>query len=238
MRRAVLWLSSLGVAAASCLAVLSLLREPPGPAPASEAPAAEPVRSERIAAPPAPPPAAPTEARRLEDAARAAETEEQALRDAILGVAADESLPLAARLERYRDAVAAARQRTPDAPLDHPGMLTEAFLRADAVQSELAALSPAARARELAHIRRTLGFAEEEIARMEQIDAWRESRWQNGLAYMAERERISGSFEGEALDDELGALRAEYFGHEAPTIEAEERDGFYRFQRPRVYGRN
>lgn len=27
-------------------------------------------------------------------------------------------------------------------------------------------------------------------------------------------------------------------GHEAKTIEAEEQGGFYRFERPRIYGRN
>jgi hypothetical protein len=237
MRRAVLWLSSIGVATAACLAVLSLLRGPPGAAPASEAaPVVEPAPEEPVAA--APPPAAPSGARRLEDAARAAEAEEQALRDAILGVAADETLALGARLERYRAAVAAAQERAPSAPLDHPGMLTEAFLRSDAVQRDLAAMSPAERARELAHVRRTLGFAEDEIARMEEIDAWRESRWRNGLAYMAERARVTSTFEGDALVEELHALRSEYFGHEAPTIEAEERSGFYRFERPRVYGRN
>jgi hypothetical protein len=237
MRGATLWLSSIGVAAASCLAVVFALRGSPSVepgAPAVEAPA--PAEAMAVAAPAAP--AAPDEARRLADAARAAEAEEQALRDAIFGIAADDTLPLAARLARYREAVREAQEQAPGAPLDHPGMLTEAFLRTDAVQRELAALSEAERAGELAHIRRELGYGEEEIARMEQVDAWRESRWQNGLAYMQERERITATFEGEALDEELRALRDEYFGPEAPTIEAEERDGFFRFQRKRVYGRN
>jgi hypothetical protein len=73
---------------------------------------------------------------------------------------------------------------------------------------------------------------------MEQVDERREARWQNGLAYLQERARLEASFEGEALEGELRALREEYFAHEAPTIEAEERDGFFRFERPRVYGRN
>jgi hypothetical protein len=236
MRRATLWLSSVGVAAAACLAVRVALRDSPAAPPS--APAVErPAPPEPIAAAPAEL-TAPEERRSIEQAARAAQAEEQALRDAILGVAADESLPLAARLERYRDAASKAQEQAPGAPLDHPGMLAEAFLRTEAVQRELAAMSPSERAGELAHIRRELGFREEEITRMAEIDAWRESRWQNGLAYMAERARISQSFAGDALADELSALRAEHFGHEAPTIEAEEREGFYRFQRPRVYGRN
>ena len=38
--------------------------------------------------------------------------------------------------------------------------------------------------------------------------------------------------------DELRHLRARYFADEAPTIEREEGGGFFRFERPRVYGRN
>jgi hypothetical protein len=242
MRRTTLWLTAAAVAAASCVAVMLALREPPRSGPARAPAAAQAARSESAAAAPAPPageapppPTARDEARTLAAAARSAEAEEQALRAAILGVAADESLPLRAQLERYR---AAARATAPSAPLEHPGMLAEAFLRTDAVQRELAALGPAERSRELAHIRRELGYAEEEIARMEEIDAWRESRWHNGLAYMQERARLTATFAGDALDEELRALRAEHFGHEAPTIEAEERDGFFRFERPRVYGRN
>jgi len=238
MRRITLGLASAGVAAASCLAVLYALREPP---PAADRAAQS--HAVATAPPPSPgaapaPPAAPDEPRRLAEAARAAQAEEQALRDAILGVAEAGDLPLDARLERYREAVRAAQTDDPGAPLEHPGMLAEAFLRTEAVQAELAALSPAARSRELAHIRRELGFGDEEIARMEEIDAWRESRWQNGLAYMQERARLTATFEGDALEAELHALREEHFAHEAPTIEAEERDGFFRFERPRVYGRN
>jgi hypothetical protein len=106
------------------------------------------------------------------------------------------------------------------------------------VQRELAAQSPAARSEELARIRRELGFDEAQIARLQELDDRREARWQNGLQYMEERARIAATFEGDALEQELAHLRTQYFEHEAPTIEAEERDGFYRFERPRVYGRN
>jgi hypothetical protein len=117
-------------------------------------------------------------------------------------------------------------------------MLAELFLRMEPVQRELAAQSPAARANTLAHIRRELGFDEAAIARMAAIDERREARWQDGLAYMQERARVAAAFEGAAREAELRALREEWFGPEAATIEAEERDGFFRFERPRVYGRN
>jgi len=247
MQRTALALTSLGVAALACVAVMYALRERPGPGPAVQR-AAEPALAEPTGAPRSAPPereapagrGARDEERFLSDLARASEAEEQALRDSVLRVGEDDSLTLDARLLRYREAVQAARAEAPGSgdTFEHPGMLAEVFLRMESVQRELAALSPAARSRELAHIRRELGYGEEEIARMEHVDERREARWQNGLAYMQERARIEASFEGDALQGELRALREEYFADEAPTIEAEERDGFFRFQRPRVYGRN
>lgn len=249
MSRPTLALASLAVATAACLAVLYLLREPsaraPGLAPVASAPsraaplAALPPRAVRT------PEAAPAQPGRPDDAellaarARAADAQEQALRDALVRIGEDEQLPLEARLERYREALDAARASAPDAPVfGYPSMLTEIFLRTAGVQRQLAAMSPAERAAALAQIRGDLGFDEEGIARMAAIDERREARWQVGLAYMQERARVAATFEGDARDAELRALREEYFADEAPTIEAEERDGFFRFERPRVYGRN
>jgi len=225
---------------AACLAVMYALQEPPGGAPARVRAATEPAENAPAAAAPAPAPqASEDESDLLAALARSAEAHEQALRDSILRIGEDDALPLQPRLDRYREAVEAAREAGPEAPfLEHPAMLAEVFLRMDGVQRELAALSPTARSGELAHIRRELGFDEEAIARMEAIDERREARWQNGLAYMQDRARLTGSFAGDALEAELRALRDAYFHHEAGTIEAEERDGFLRFERPRIYGRN
>jgi hypothetical protein len=236
MRRGTLSLAAVAVATAACLLVQRALREAPPPEPpVAAAPARPAPGSEEAPAPRS----APDGESLLAERARAAAAEEQALRDAILGVANAEDLPLDARLDRYRQAVDAARAEAPDAPIfAQPSVLAEAFLRMEGVQRTLAALSPADRSRELAHIRRELGYDDEEIARMEDVDARREARWQNGRAYMQERARLAASFEGDALAEELHALREEYFGAEAPTIEAEERGGFLRFERPRIYGRN
>jgi hypothetical protein len=248
MKRKALALASLAVATIACLVVMRALRQTAGgaAAPASMPAAARPA-PEVAAAPgprdaalapraPAPPP---VDADSVATRARAAEAAEQALRDAILHVGADATLPLDARLERYREALRDAQAAAPDAPIfAYPSMLAEVFLRMEPVQRDLAAQSPAARARTLAHIRRELGFDDEAIARMEAIDAQREARWQNGLAYMQERARVAASFEGHALAAELRALRENWFGDEAGTIEAEEHDGFFRFERPRIYGRN
>lgn len=254
MKRPMLALASLAVATAACLAVMYALREEP-PAPGTEpvasasvgeapSPPAPPVTA---APPPVPDPAAdapapappPDSEADLAERVRQAEAQEQALRDLLLGVAKDDSLPLEARLDRYREAIERAREAHPDAPIFRfHSMLTELFLRMEPVQRELAALSPEARANALAHIRRELGYDEAGIARMAELDARREARWQTGLAYMEERRRLTTTFEGEALETELRALRNEYFGPEAPTIEAEEQQGFFRFERPRIYGRN
>jgi hypothetical protein len=243
-----LTLASAAVAAASCLAVMHVLNEPPGPAPAIGPVALEPTDGAVEAAPPHPPEpvgevaaprAAEGEAQLLSELARAAEAQEQALRDAILRIAEDDALSLDARLQRFQEVVKNARVESPNLPgFDQRSMLAEVFLRMEPVQRELAALGPTARSRELAHIRRELGFGEDAIARLEALDERRETRWANGLAYMRERGRLEASFEGEALEGELRALREEYFAHEARTIEAEERDGFFRFERPRIYGRN
>jgi hypothetical protein len=241
MRRIALGIASAAAATAACLATLVALRDTPV-AEAAAVPRVEvPARQADVAAAPAlvqEPPAA-TSARTLEAAARDAEAQEQALRDAILQIGEDDSVSLDARLARYQEAVEAARGGAPrSAVFENPSMLTEAFLRMEGVQRELAAQSPAARAEELARIRRELGFDEEQIARMHQIDERREARWQNGLAYMEERARVAATFDGDALDEELAHLRERHFEEEAPTIEREEQQGFFRFERPRVFGRN
>jgi hypothetical protein len=99
-------------------------------------------------------------------------------------------------------------------------------------------MSPGARRQELERIRREMGYSDEQIAQMQEMDDYRESRWQRGLAYMEERRRLTETFEGEALDAELRALRERTFAHEAKTIALEEADDFFRYERPRVYGRN
>ena len=98
---------------------------------------------------------------------------------------------------------------------------TDMYDLLDAIEAALAAADPAKR-----------------DALAKTIDAYREDRWLNGLAYMEDRARIVETFEGETRDEELRVLRERYFAQEAPTIEAEERDGFFRFRRARVYGRN
>jgi hypothetical protein len=241
MRRTTLGLVSLAAAAAACAATWYALREATPVAVQAHAPelVAAAGAPDAAAAPAPPQPPAPGDAQRLLLAARAAEAQEEALRDAIVRIGDDDSVSLDARLERFQEAVDAARDGAPAAPIfTNPSLLAEVFLRMEGVQRELAAQSPAARSEEIARIRRELGFGEEQVARMREIDDRREARWQNGLQYMEERARVAATFEGEAREEELAHLRARYFEEEAPTIEREEAGGFFRFERPRVFGRN
>jgi hypothetical protein len=56
---------------------------------------------------------------------------------------------------------------------------------------------------------------------------------------MEERKKVVEAFDGPEEKAQLKALREKYFQDEAQTIEfEEENDGFFRFERPRYYGRN
>ncbi len=171
--------------------------------------------------------------------AAAAERAEEEARGRVVDAVTSADEPLEVRVDLYLAALRRELEATGDAAmLAHRGVWLEHFLRIEAVQAELAALPPGARANALANVRRQMGFDEEEIARMAELDAWRDERWARGDAYMAERRRLEQTFEGHRLEEELRILREDTFGIEAITIEREEASGFERFERPRIYGRN
>jgi len=117
-------------------------------------------------------------------------------------------------------------------------LMVKVFFSIESVQEKLKKMSPEQRQWEMDNIRRKMGLTEEQIEEMGKRDADREQRWGNGLNYMQEREDIVKEFEGQAREDRLKALREQYFQDEAQSIELEEKDDFFRFKRPRVYGRN
>ncbi len=118
------------------------------------------------------------------------------------------------------------------------GMISKAFFHLTSVQQELAQLPTEQRQQKINGIRRQLGLNDELIAQLQTKDEERNRRWENGLAYMAEREKIVAITSEELLPDALAKLREKYFKHEAITIEREEASDFWRFKRPRVYGIN
>lgn len=116
--------------------------------------------------------------------------------------------------------------------------MTRAFFRMDSVQENLKHLSESEREQTINSVRLALGYSEEDIEKLALIDAKRDEIWQNGYEYMAERSDLTMAYEGDELDRKLYDLQERYFGSRALTIRAEEASGFFRFQRPRIYGSN
>ena len=123
--------------------------------------------------------------------------------------------------------------------INDSGAVSGAFFTLESVQEKLASLPPEQRQARIDEMRRQLGFSEDAVERMRERDQARERRWSRGKAYMAEREEVMAQFQEESERERaLQELRREYFEHEAETIRKEEATGFYRYERPRVYGRN
>lgn len=118
------------------------------------------------------------------------------------------------------------------------GALAASLFGLDSVQSELKAMPAEDRQAAINRMRKKLGYSEEEVEALAARDQERNQRWQTGNAYMAERQALTQRYAGQQLEQELDALRSRYFENAASTIALEEESGFYRFNRPRVYGRN
>ncbi|MBU1170944.1 MAG: hypothetical protein KKD44_15395 [Proteobacteria bacterium] len=116
--------------------------------------------------------------------------------------------------------------------------LSRAFLRMDSVQENLKAMDADTRSQSIRDVRIAMGYSEEDSKKLAHSDAENEKRWQQGYLYMDERAKILAAFQGVELKDKLSALQDTYFSYQAKTIQAEEASGFFRFERPRVYGCN
>jgi len=117
-------------------------------------------------------------------------------------------------------------------------ILAKVFFSIDSVQDELKQMDPDQRQMAINKIRREMGFAQQHVEEMEKRDAERNQRWDVGLKYMEARKKVVSEIEGAEKEEKLKALREEYFKDEAKTIELEEKDDFFRYERPRYYGRN
>jgi hypothetical protein len=76
------------------------------------------------------------------------------------------------------------------------------------------------------------------IAQGDALEKVRDERWEKGLMYMKERQKIVDSVQGVARDSLLDELRRKYFGNDAATVAGEEKAGYFRFKAKRVYGLN
>jgi hypothetical protein len=119
-----------------------------------------------------------------------------------------------------------------------PGVIATTFLSFESVQKDLELMDNSERQLKINGVRETLGFSKEQIEKLAIADQKRQIRWDNGYAYMQARQELLANVDSAAVEQELDELRNKYFKHEAQTFKKEEASGFFRYERPRVYGRN
>ena len=119
-----------------------------------------------------------------------------------------------------------------------PAQTAQVFFDLDSVQSVLHEMEPDERREKIRELRINMGFTETQAEKLAESDARRNERWDKGLSYMTRREDLEARLEGEQLAAAMEELREDVFGAEAPTIAKEEAIGFFRYKRPRLYGRN
>jgi hypothetical protein len=112
------------------------------------------------------------------------------------------------------------------------------FFSLDSVQQQLRQLPAEQRQQAIDRARQQLGISAERRQWLAQRDQKRQQRWQRGLDYMQQRRELKQRYEGQAFEQALAQLQQKIFAHEADTIAREEEQGFFRYQRPRLYGRN
>lgn len=144
------------------------------------------------------------------------------------------------KLDVFKTTLQQTYENTPDEfLLNYNAMSAMAFFSLESVQEDLKQMSPDQRQLEMNKIRQELGFSQDEIEKMVEIDAEREQEWKIGLQYMEEREAVVSNYNGEERKQKLKEIREKYFKEQAKTIELEEeKDLFFRFMRPREYGIN
>jgi hypothetical protein len=169
----------------------------------------------------------------------AAELRNTAVADALAAIDALPDASLRDRMARYKQSLDQTYGAQSQAYVQaHQQELMSRFLDLTSVQKELEAMAPEQRVESLRTIRREMGLDEEALKRWDELDKQRDVRWELGSRYMSEREALAQRYSGADLETRLQELRARYFSDEAQTIAEEEASGFFRFTRPRVWGRN
>jgi hypothetical protein len=167
------------------------------------------------------------------------ELKQQEVKDVLAEIQDETNLPFDKKTDFYRNQLEAIYGDISEAFIKaHQQQMMNQFLDVESVQDDLAHMPKAERQKSLTEFRKSMGLDEEAVKRWDQLDATRDARWANGLAYMKAREQIMKKDTGEELVQSLNNLRQQYFGAEAETIAREELSQFYRFNRSRVYGKN
>jgi hypothetical protein len=169
----------------------------------------------------------------------ASELKNQALADTLVALDAKPDANLKQKLSTYKQRLQEIHGEQTEAWLErHRQETMNRFLDLSSVQKELSAMTPQERSQSLRTIRKEMGLDEEALKRWDELDRTRDARWDAGAKYMMEREALAKQLSGSELEAKLQELRARYFGSEAEIIAQEEAGGFFRFERPRQWGRN
>ncbi len=168
----------------------------------------------------------------------ASQERQQSMQKTITLLNKDNDTPIDERLYLLKTTLDENYNNTVDNLMIDHSMIAKVFLGFDSVQKDLAKLPIEQRQAQINSIRKQLGYSQEQVEELAKSDAMKEARWQNGYKYMAEREALLKENLGSNQDQALSLLRVKYFKREAPTIAKEEAGGFYRYLRPRLYGRN
>ncbi len=161
------------------------------------------------------------------------------MQDALASLDEARGMSLDQKLDAYKRSLHENFDGTSEAFIMQQGvLLSKVFFSLNSVQEELNRLGPGERQEEINRLRAKMGFTERQIESMARRDADNASRWEAGLKYMEQREVVVQQYEGQERENRLSALRSEHFGDEANTVALEEKDNFYRFKRPHIWGRN
>lgn len=169
----------------------------------------------------------------------ASELKNQALADTLAALDANSDANLAQKLSTYKQRLQEIHGEQTEIYLErHRQETMNRFLDLSTVQQELSAMTPQERSQSLRTVRKEMGLDDEALKRWDELDRTRDARWDAGAKYMAEREALAKQLSGPEREAKLQELRARYFGSEAEIIGQEEASGFFRFERPRQWGRN
>ncbi len=161
------------------------------------------------------------------------------VQDVLSELAAQPELAFEQKLDYYLGQVQQIYQSDAPKMLARRGQeVMDNFLKVDTVQYDLHQMPKAERSAHLRELRKAVGLDEAALQRWDELDQVREQRWQVGKSYLAQRNELESTLQGEALNARLHALQDQLFGEEADVIRNEEASGYYRFQGTQQIGLN
>lgn len=172
------------------------------------------------------------------DEIAAYETQRLNLQSTIAELNTQQDLSLEQRLLTLNNQFALAAETSQLPREAYRSSLASVYFGLDTVQGELSSMDTAQRQVTIRALRKNMGYDTTQLNAMDTQDQEREARWNIGYQYMADKAKLATVYQGDELQQKLDALQQQYFKREAKTIAMEEADGFYRFERPRYYGRN